>query len=125
MGSGICIALHHFLEGTWVTKAWQQLALLPLLLPRGSTMASIKGLLVETGTAAGFNPGEMQGFISSLKYLAGFLGFPIWAALYARALRNKTPRQFFVSLAAAVFAQMLAGQLATTLSQPKKSEKSG
>jgi hypothetical protein len=118
--SGICLALHHLLEGLWVSKPWQQLALLPLLLPRGSTAASIKGLLVESGTAAGFHSGEMQGFISSLKYLAGFLGFPMWARFYTRALRVNRPRRFFLALSALVFVQMLTGQLAAAAPAAEK-----
>lgn len=121
--SGIGIALHHFLEGGWVSQAWQQFALLPLLLTRGSTTASLQALLMETGLKAGFVQGELRGYLQSMKYLAGVLGFPLWAALFARSVQNKVPRQFFLGLATLVAVQMAAGQVAATLPKPEEKGK--
>eukprot|EP00929_Paragymnodinium_shiwhaense_P071890 TRINITY_DN36509_c0_g1_i1.p1 TRINITY_DN36509_c0_g1~~TRINITY_DN36509_c0_g1_i1.p1 ORF type:complete len:450 (-),score=76.18 TRINITY_DN36509_c0_g1_i1:489-1838(-) len=107
LGSGATL-MGHLLNGLWVRKAWQQVAILPMASPTGCSMAAMQGAIVRAAAdcrnAAGepiLGKAELQAALANLSTIATVIAFPLWASVCGRCIRAGKPRRFY-SLAAVV-----------------------
>lgn len=113
-------ALQHLLETVWVTKSWQQFAMVPFMLFRGTNTAATNALVLEAGQEVGLRPGELRAMIQGLHNIAEILGNVGWAALYTWCLRTDKLRRFFLGVSLCALLQYGCGMIGGLLPPPNR-----